>query len=244
MTCLPSYFDTEGYNNAGIVVGSNATQSNEIVDRLSRANDDPRELEYVRAGNSLTLNSGTSIPVAKGSRKIIFVDGDLNITSNVVFDTAWNDRDDIPFVMFVARNITVGSNVTQLDGVYVAQPVSPGNGGVIRTCNVYGSPIFNSCRSPLVVNGALIADTIEFMRTRGSLRDARLNEGRTGVSPVNVAGNCSWTVGPTDTGTVGGTTCAAEVISFSPEVYMAITQLLTPGESFQYDSYVTLPPNL
>jgi len=244
MTCLPSYFDTEGYTNAGVVGGSNATQSNEIVNRLSQTNDNPRELEYIKIGNSLNLSSGATIPVAKGSRKVIFVDGDLNISSNVTFDTAWNERDDIPFVMFAARNVTFGSGVSQLDGVYVAQPVSPGNGGVIRTCDATGSGVFNACRNPLVVNGALIADTIELMRTRGSLRDARLNEGRAGVTPVNVAGNCSWTVGPTNVGTVGGTTCAAEVISFSPEVYMSISQLLTPEENFRYDSYVVLPPNL
>jgi len=243
-TCLPDYFGSEEFDSADSFNDPSSSRSQQIIDELVAENDSPRTLEWFNAGGSLTLENGSDpIEVTNGARKVIYVDGELTINNNIEFSTNWSSRDDIPLVMLIARDITIAPGVTQIDGVYVAQP-DAGGSGVIRTCDSGGSATFDDCKNPLVVNGAFIADNVQFTRTRGSLRDARLNEGRTGISPVNVAGNCSWTQGPSSGGTVGGDTCAAEVISFSPEVYMALTQLLTPGESFQYDSYVTLPPNL
>ncbi len=242
-TCLPDYFASEEFASAEAFTGSGPSRSQQIIDELATENVSPRTLEWFNAGSTLTLDNGSSpIGVTTGARKVIYVEGELTINDNIEFDTNWNSRDDIPLVMFIARDITIAPSVTQLDGVYVAQPGGGGN-GVIRTCSAT-STIFSSCQNPLVVNGAFIADNVQFTRTRGSLRDAVLNEGRSGINPVNVNGNCSWTQSPSSDGTVGGDTCAAEIVSFSPEVYMALTQLLTPGESFQYDSYVTLPPNL
>jgi hypothetical protein len=242
-TCLPDYFANEEFSSASTLSGSNAARSSAVVNELGAPNDAPRTLEWFNAGSSLTLSNSGDIPVAQGSRKIIYVDGRLNINDNIIFESNWVSRNDIPFVMLVAREINIAPGVKQIDGVYVAQPGS-GLSGTIRTCSTTGSAMFTSCQNPLVVNGSLLAANVQFTRTRGSLRDAILNEGRSGINPVNVGGNCSWTQSPSSGGTVGGDTCAAEIINFAPEVYMALTQLLTPGESFQYDSYVTLPPNL
>lgn len=242
-TCLPDYFANEQFSNATPLSGSNAARSSAVVSQLGSANADPRTLEWFNAGSSLTLSNSGDIPVAQGSRKVIYIDGRLNINSDIVFESNWTSRDDIPFVMIVAREINIAPGVEQIDGVYVAQP-GPGLNGTIRTCSTTGSATFNSCQNPLVVNGSLLAANVQFNRTRGSLRDASLNEGRSGINPVNIGGNCSWTQSPTSDGTVGGDTCAAEIINFAPEVYMALTQLLTPEENFRYDSYTTLPPNL
>ena len=177
--------------------------------------------------------------IPNGFRKVIYIDGTLNIDKNIEYEnTSWNSRQDVPYVMFIARNINISSSVTRLDGVYVAQ------NGTIDTCsNISTNSRFYGCRNELVVNGAFIASNVAFNRTRGTLRVSKQGEGRFGVNPGNAITQCS--VGnASNNGTAGGNTCAAEVISFSPETYMVLSQILQPEDSFNLDSFVNLAPNL
>lgn len=225
MTCLPDYFAGKPPPTTTLA-GAPAVQA-----KLNAVNTNPRAIEYYEVG-PITLGN---TPVASGSKKVIYVNGTLTINGNITTTSTWNNRDEVPYVMFIARDIVIGNSPTNLDGVYVAQPGGAGT-GTINTC---APANFYSCGSPLIVNGAFIAENIKLNRTRGSLRNAVVNEGRPGI-PLS---NCSFG-GPSNAGTPGGSTCAAEVISFSPETFMALSQILAPQENFKLDSYVNLPPNL
>lgn len=225
MTCLPDYFaarpaTTEDVPGIGLPA------------KLHQANDSPRRIEYLSIDHDVTLGS---LDVPEGVKKVVYVNGTLRINNGVTLDDAWDDRENIPFVMFIARDIVIGRNVTRLDGVYVAQPGDGGAGG-IRTCDTNSYAL---CSNPLVVNGALIADKLDLLRTRGSHRDSVVNEGRPGVDSAACSNGAR-----SNAGTPGGQSCAAEIISFSPELFLALSQVVQPEESFQLDSYITLPPNL
>ncbi len=228
LTCLQDFFDSKPSNTIPISV-------NNVDALLSTPNDNRRNLEYYEINGNLTLNRG--IPVSNGVKKVFYIDGTLTINQNLTFNTTWTERDDVPYVMFIARNVIIRRNVTQLDGVYVAQPTNNGSSdGVISTCDVQS---FHACSSPLVINGAFISEDIRLLRTRGSLRDARQREGNPSVPMTS----CSHGA-PSNVGTPGGATCAAEIFTFSPEVFLGIADVLTPEENFNLDSFTTLPPVL
>lgn len=230
MTCLPDYFASKAAQDAkanhqisvGAIPGTVTTKN-------ADSGGDPKEVQYFYVDGPATLNMGGAV-IPGGTRKVIFVNGPLTITNNIATTDSWNGRSEVPYVMFVARGIEINSNVSRLDGVYVSQ------NGAIQTCTARA---FFGCQAPLVVNGALIAEQIQFQRTRGSLRDAVVNEGAASVA------RCSTYSGTaTADGTPGGLSCAGEVINYSPELFLALTQLITPQDTFKLDSYVTLPPNL
>ena len=236
MSCLPDYFGSDIYENAESVSGLG-----NIRNRIAEPNDSPEEVEYLEASGNMTNFPPAGLEISNSSRKVLFVDGDITINRNITYDdSGWSDRDEVPYFMLVARNIYIAPGVTQLDGVYVAQG-DDSSAGRLVTCQA--DNIFNDCQNPLVINGSIVAEDIELTRTRGSLSNANVNEGREGQNPFNVGG-CRWTSDASDAGTLGGGSCAAEIISFSPEMYLAISQLLVPEESFDYDSYTILPPNL
>jgi hypothetical protein len=115
----------------------------------------------------------------------IFVDGDVYIGSNITYPAGYT-IDTIPkFALVVQGNIYIGPGVTQLDGLYIAQP-DPADGdqvdddtGVIWTCHdsTKNLPsldpyIKTNCGSPLTINGAVIAKQINFVRTAGDYNTA------------------------------------------------------------------------
>lgn len=174
---------------------------------------------------STTFPGGT---LNAGDRWTIYVDGDLRITGNIAFNTAGWSIANMPFLKIVVRgNIYVSSAVTQLDGVYIAQR-NGASGGTIYTCAT-GSPIaapaplangsfYSACANKLTVNGAFIANSVEFLRTGGTLRNASTGE-------TSTSGNIS------------------EVFNFSPAFW--ITQpAQTSGRVDNYDAITSLPPVL
>jgi hypothetical protein len=148
--------------------------------------------------------------------------------------------------MFIARNVVIDRSVTSVDAVFVAQGSSASTGNIWTCDENTAALIFIQCKGRLQINGALIARSVHFMRSFGSLRDGTNNEGRAGTNTSPVGSGCG-TYGsatPSSTGTNGGTTCASEVVSFSPDVYLILSEILTPGSNFKYDSYVNAAPNL
>ena len=191
--------------------------------------------QYTLPGGSDLSSTGT-ITIPNGAQAAVFVDGDLYINSDVKYATgARNVASDIPYFSLVVRgNIYIGSNVHNLDGVYIAQQTDD-SGGFIFTCApsvglLYAdTDQFANCNSQLVVNGAFIANDIKLLRMFSSLRN--------GTSTENI-------VPATGTGTN-----AAEVFNFTPEMYVGLSPLrnvnLPAGGGANFGAYQaisSLPP--
>jgi len=119
--CIPDYYST---------MPTSANTSGPIDTSISGA--------YSRNG-PLSLGS---LVVGDGAHVAIYVNGDVNINGNIVFanSTGWASTDHVPsFYLIATGNINIASGVSQLDGVYVAQPNAAGNNGLINTCSNGGS---------------------------------------------------------------------------------------------------------
>lgn len=172
-----------------------------------------------------TTITGGSVP--QGRRIAIYVDGDVAITGNIQFAGAYNGVDRIPSIRIIARgNIYIAPGVTNVDAVLIAQP-NGASGGTIVTCSNggFGPPLVSqligvvlSCRNKLTVYGALLAREIRFMRTQGTVRESD---------------NSHDSSNPT----------IAEVIIYSPEVWLANAAGTPPGRE-PYEAFTSLPPIL
>ena len=137
---------------------------------------------------------------------VIYVSGDVYIGRNIQYSTpGWSTTGQIPYfkLVVVGGNIYIGSGVTQLDGIYVAEPQG-GSGGVIYTCaSSLNNPAiptaipayYAQCHQPLTINGAFVAKQVQFLRTGGS-------------------------VGQANPGDTAATSHAAEIFNFTPEVWL------------------------
>lgn len=175
-------------------------------------------------------SSESPLNIAPGSRTVVYVEGDAFIRRNIVFSGgSWANLSQIPsYYLIVKGNIYISANVTQLDGVYIAQPTSPTSTttGRIYTCVDHNtravkttSPsAFTDCGQKLTVNGVFLAKQLRLLRTNGSLRDSTVGE-------------------PSTSGTI------AEVFNYSPELFL-IDPGLTTTPSRQYDAASALPPVL
>jgi hypothetical protein len=161
---------------------------------------------------SVTLTSNTALT----GRHVLYVHGDVYINTNLTFAPAytWNNLNEIPYFYLVVKgNIFIKDTVTQLDGVYIAQPktMQPAansyTAGKIYTCTTgtVGSPLFTSaeliatnCKNPLKVFGALIAEQIRFLRVPNTIGQS---------DPSQAPGQ-------------GGTKAPAEEIQFTPELFL------------------------
>lgn len=175
---------------------------------------------YAGSGN-VTMTGGNVNP---GEKISVYIDGNLYITSNITYPGSWSHNNIPLFQLIVRGNIYVSGSVTQLDGVYIAQR-NGASGGTIYTCaSGFTAPVltngafFGGCLNKLTVNGAFIANSVEFLRAGGSLQDSTPGE------------------------TSGGST-AGEVFNFTPSIWM--TQPLdTSGRVDNYDAITSLPPVL
>lgn len=180
--------------------------------------------------------AGLNIPI--GSQVAIYVDGNVTITGNITYDGPAATSDALPYLAIIARgNIYIEPGVDRIDGLLIAQPrdLNSPTDGRIYTCAPSGAPpdatnIYTLCSAKqLVVNGALIAQQVKFGRTFKSLKDSYSLE-----APAYATG----------TGTN-----AAEVINYSPEMYLAPSPLRDPnlttsrdGIYGKYDAAFSLPP--
>jgi hypothetical protein len=169
------------------------------------------------------LNAG-DIPGSNGGSNTftgkldIFVNGNVHLRTDVRYATAGWTRTNAPsFRLIVRGNIYIDHSVTQLDGLYVAL------GGTIYTCAdgmsvPSAATVEDRCGSQLRVNGAFLANKVKLLRTANSLRDATTPE-------------------------VAGTSRAAEIFTYSPDVWFALPQ--NPGATgTAYDAITSMPPIL
>lgn len=226
--CIPDYYSkklaaaasTTGLG-AAIATGANAyTVTSGAGSVFDLTNDVPGGA-VIPAGESIT----------------IYVNGNVYIGSNITY--ASHDATNIPKFAVVAKgSIYISANVTELDGVYVAQPASNGtlapaaDDGDIWTCHdnntdpvLYSYPAFvASCSAnKLTVNGALIAKQIVFMRLKGDVSSASQSEDS--LNGANSSGNIG------------------EVVNYTPEMDMGGAFFnQTTSTNLPVDSLISLPP--
>lgn len=208
--CVPDYY-------------AQAPGSPGVAGAVSPPSGNGKFTQHVRpSGSYVQLNGASNIQ----GKVAIYVDGDVVINNNVQYaTTGWSSPDTVPsFYLVVRGNIYITSGVSQLDGVYVAQPKPDGSKGTIYTCaksnatTYAATELIGNCSSQLTVYGSFISKQTKLLRTKGSMRDGR----------SSYAGN------------------AAEVFRFSPEAY-AGTPAIPPvvgGTNDKTQSYSTLPPVL
>lgn len=167
-------------------------------------------------------------PVSNGTHTTIYVNGNAFINGDIIYtgSGSYANVSDIPSFTLIAKggNIYIEPGVTQLDGLYVAEPDSSGNGGTIYTCTtvpdtqvangdsnltVSRASYYDTCGQHLTINGAFIAQAVELLRTTGTLY----------ASPTN----------------------PAETFNFNPELWLgSANSANTLGDSA--DSITDLPP--
>ncbi|HMH31262.1 MAG TPA: hypothetical protein VK534_02185, partial [Methylomirabilota bacterium] len=195
--------------------------------------------QYIKpGGGTLTINGGSNI--ATGANKTVYVDGNVVINNNITYSTSGWTKDNVPsFNLIVKGNIYVQSGVTQLDGMYVAQPKGSSDGNIYTCGNGAGiysdSQLLSNCRKQLLVNGGFVAQKIYLNRSFGSLRNSSAGET---YSVSNK--NC------TDSGNTSLRDCSAEIFNFSPEMYLSKQALpvQTGPTTGKYDYITSLPPVL
>lgn len=181
----------------------------------------------------VTINS-TSKTISPGRVLTIFINGNAYIGANIVYSGTSTAGSVPKFALVVQGSIFIAPGVTQLDGLYVAQP-DPNVGnpmstdtGVIWTCRnnttVPTLAFLGSCTPKLIINGALIAKQVNFLRSSGNVATAAANE-----VPV-----CS-TANPS---------CATEVVNYTPAMVIGGPFFDPPASSgsLKIQSLVSLPP--
>lgn len=168
-------------------------------------------------------NCTAAVP-ASTCRRVVYVNGDVHITGNIMFSGVYASPSEVPsFSLVVRGNIYIAPGVTQLDGSYIAQPTNgAATNGIIYTCapagfgttsvNVLTRNLQNSCSTPLTVNGAFVGRQVWLLRTAGTL---------------------------------SGST-AAETFNYVPDLWMSAPygNGLTSEVSDKYDAITSLPPVL
>lgn len=180
---------------------------------------------YRPASGTLIING---LNVAAGQKRAIVVDGDVQINGNITYGP-YTSVGDMPSLYIIAKgNIKIAGSVTQLSGVYIAQPKDGDTAGTIYTCTTssgerYSSSVSASqCGSKLTINGAFIAQQVKFWRTGGSTASAG-------------AVNAGWDEP------------IAEVFKSSGQLYLSAPDALKKPSSSNnrtYDSVTSLPPVL
>ncbi len=219
--CLPDY--------AGSRPNITADPSPVLADPSALGSGD----HYFRpSGGTLTIRT-TGTPIS--GRVVVYVEGDAvisNESGNGItyggsngWATDGEGKAQLPaFYLIATGNIYIESTVTELNGVYIAQP-SGGTGGIIYTCTqgaqaVAANNLHGTCNHKLTVYGALIADRIKFLRTVGSVRSSGNNE------------------------TIGSATVGEEII-YTPETWINNPlPVTTRGSVGRYDAISSLPPIL
>lgn len=231
-----SFANTSTNVNAGNY-GGNWGSASCIPDYWSRrpatAQGPQPNVSSMTSGAYYYPTGGISFPggtVNPGEKISVYVNGDIFITSSITYAGAWNASNIPLFELVVRGNIYISGSVTRLDGVYISQRNTAANtGGTIYTCatgialpQINQGQFYNGCTNKLAVNGAFVANNVEFLRTGGTLSQST-SDGSTNAS--------------------GGGNSAAEVFNFNPSVWM-VQPLDGSGRVDNYDAITSLPPVL
>ncbi len=213
--CMPDYYDNQPSSGTTTLSTSSSVNVSSLTTNV-----------YTATG-TLQLIAGNVNP---NQRTQIYVDGNVYIGGNITYAGTWSVKT-MPLLEIIAKgNIYIDSSVTQMDGIYVAQP-NGSSGGTIYTCatgpttpaDTSTSTYYATCNNKLTVNGSLVANAVQLLRTAGSVNGA-------------------------STGDTATSNDASESINGSPAFWIPSTattsttsDTLTPGS---YDDIKSLPPIL
>ena len=218
--CAPDYFSTK--QNSSTIDKSINSASVDIATLDSK--------QYLITPSGI-LSINTSGLIGANKRTTVFVDGNVFISSNITYaNRSTYTADTAPKLTLVVRgSVYVAPDVSQLDGLYIAQPKtsSPNpdtaDTGVIWTChtNDTNAPtdafISLACRNKLTVNGAFIAKQVNLLRANGDIATAANGE-------ASSSGNI------------------AEVFNFTPEMVTGGSFFNQPSSASKIQSLISLPP--
>lgn len=198
------------------------------------------------SGDVVTLSGSDDY----SGRRTLYIDGDVVITSNIKFNDTRSSLAEIPSLVIIAKgNISIASGVTRLDGVFIAQPKDSGTrknndlkSGILYTCtnsdgkNIDPVSLRTQCNTKLQINGAIIAQSVRFLRTAYTLKDVQVTKASVPAtgSPVEYQQETY------------DNDHAAESIRMTPETYLGQPVFQPKGSQSngKYDYIVTLPPVL
>lgn len=142
---------------------------------------------YNKPTGDLTINVST---LPKGKSVVISVPkGTVTIAGDIKYASgAYSDLTQIPQLVIVAKNITINSNVTNVDSWLIAKaPADTPAGtdgsdalrnpiGVIKTCEVETALTTSLCDKRLTVNGPVMSNFLLLRRTAGLVGAAATTE--------------------------------------------------------------------
>lgn len=219
--CVPNYYSKVPTNPPPPAIGN-----------LSSATATGTYSASAGAGTTFSLTTA-DVNIAAGTRVTIFVNGNVFIGNNIRYTL--DKESNVPkFALVVKGSIYIAAGVTQLDGLYIAQPASnsdqtvQNDDGDIWTCHPNNTaPLLytdvGNCTTKLTINGALIAKQVNFMRTNGDIGSAGTSEDT--LSNAQGSSNIAETINYTPAMEIGGP-------FFNPP---------TPS-SLPIDSLISLPP--
>ncbi len=164
--CMENYFQTKQFN-----VDTNKTS---VIGNDFNINRAEAGKQYIKNGD-LTINGGD----LSGKNVSVFVDGDVFLSGNITIPSSgFNPANPPVFRLYVKGNIYVSKDVTELNGVFVAQPKDDGNKGEIYTCASglgtsvsYGpdwSTYVSQCQNQLKVYGSFTAKKVILNRIKSN----------------------------------------------------------------------------
>lgn len=219
--CIPDYYDKlSTYTSVSNWNQNNATPSDDVYKATA-----PTGSPYTLINQDISVRNGRSVT--------IYVNGNVYINHNIIYSL--NTVDDVPkFALVVKGSIFIDAGVTQLDGLYIAQPAGTdlsADDGDIWTCHgstndqvLYNNPaLISECDKKLTVNGALIAKQVNLTRDQGDIGSASTAED--GLSVAQGSNNI------------------AEVINYMPTMIMG-GPFFNPEtvNNYKVESLISLPP--
>lgn len=228
--CIPDYYSR---------MPASATTINNISEAIGSNKGDYKATAAPGTVFKLT-NGGATRTIGPGERITIYVNGDVYIDNNIVYSGASTASSVPKFALVVKGSIYIDKDVTQLDGMYVAQPADKtsaaikADDGDIWTCHPANTAVLDytyppNCNKTLVVNGALIAKQVNFLRVKGDVASSN-----TGEDNLGTVSNCE-----------SGTCNVSEVVNYTPDVMMG-GNFFSGGSSsstsgLPVDSVISLP---
>lgn len=223
--CAPDYYNDERFGSSSTNL-TNSTSTD--VDVSSGLANGGQTVIKPPVGARVQIHASTG---KTGIRHTLFIDGDAQITSNIVYnDGPWADTNSIPYLTIIAKgNIYIDESVSDLNGLFIAQPrTSPTDGtGRIYTCTYWkltngnASDLKDRCDNQLRVTGSFVAQRILLERTTGTINLASDNGG---------------------TAEASNSPNIAEIFQSSAEQF--IGHPVFKSNPLQYDSIKGLPPVL
>jgi uncharacterized protein YegL len=123
---------------------------------------------------TLTLNTSTLAP---NKTVVLKVNGTVIIAGNQTYDSnnkgaKYKDISQLPQLVIIANKIIINNAVTNVDAWLIAR----GSDGTIQTCEDTSASSINKCTNKLTVNGPVMANHLNLLRTAGSGTGAASND--------------------------------------------------------------------